>query len=119
MIRSEAIPGVAFGTDEDGDARSDRSARQRISAELGISEEWATISQVHGPKVAVAVRAGHLGEADGILTDRRQLPLVVATADCLPVVIAGFPKLARIRSGSDRSFDPVCRKPVAGSVSQS
>jgi YfiH family protein len=99
MNRSEAIPGVAFGSEADGDARTDADARAAISAELGIPADWATISQVHGTRVAVADRPGHQGEADAILTRRFGLPIAVATADCLPVVIAGSSSIGIAHAG--------------------
>lgn len=48
----------------------------------------ANVKQVHGNKIIKAV--GHSAtviEADGLITDRTNLPLVVRTADCLPVFI--------------------------------
>ena len=89
MIRSKAIQGIAFGTEADGDGRSDVSARIAISNDLGIPSEWATISQVHGAGVVVATKAGPLGEADAVVTSTQGLPIAVATADCVPVGLAG------------------------------
>lgn len=88
MIVPDGHP-AAFGAAVDGDGRSDPSARNAISAALGIPSEWAVVRQVHGSEVVVADRPGHLGEADGIVTTRPGLPLAVATADCLPVVLWG------------------------------
>jgi YfiH family protein len=99
MNRSEAIPGVAFGTAADGDGRLDRRARDRISAELGISTEWATVSQVHGADVVDARRPGHHGDADAIFTSVPGLPVTVATADCLPVVVAGTTSIGIAHAG--------------------
>ena len=99
MNRSEAIPGVAFGTASDGDGRSDTTARALISAELGIPEEWAIISQVHGAHVAVGDEPGHHGDADAVLTSVPGLPITVATADCLPVVIAGGTSIGLAHAG--------------------
>ena len=99
MNRSEAIPGVAFGTASDGDGRSDTAARARISAELGIPESWAIISQVHGAHVAVVDEPGHHGDADAVLTSAPGLPITVATADCLPVVVAGGTSIGIAHAG--------------------
>ena len=89
MRPSEGILGVAFGTRADGDARSNAAVRNRIADELGVSPEWATVTQVHGDHVAIVETPGHHGEADALLTARTDIPLVVATADCLPVAVAG------------------------------
>jgi YfiH family protein len=99
MIRSEAIPGVAFGTEADGDGRSNASVRATISDHLGIPSDWATVSQVHGSNVVQATRAGALGEADGLLTERSNLPIAVATADCIPIAIAGEGTIAIVHAG--------------------
>jgi len=88
MIVPDGHP-AAFGTAADGDGRSDDAARSAISASLGIPTDWGIVRQVHGSDVAVADTPGHLGEADGIITTRSGLPLAVATADCLPVVLSG------------------------------
>ncbi len=99
MIRSEAIPNVAFGTRKDGDGRSDIAARLQISAELDIPSDWATISQVHGAHVVEADHAGALGDADAVLTHRSALPIAIATADCVPIGLAGLDSIALVHAG--------------------
>jgi YfiH family protein len=99
MIRSEAIPEVAFGLEAEGDARSDMIARARISQALGIPTDWATVSQVHGSRVITAAHPGNHGDADGLITDRPDLPIVVATADCLPIAIVGRRTTAMVHAG--------------------
>jgi YfiH family protein len=43
----------------------------------------------HGTRIAIADHAGQdCGEADGMLTDRPGLLLAIATADCVPVLLA-------------------------------
>lgn len=99
MIRSEAIRTVAFGTLADGDGRNDPDARHRMSAAIGIPEAWATITQVHGATARRAVKAGALGEADGVWTSERDLPIVVATADCVPVAIEATGAIGLVHAG--------------------
>lgn len=99
MIRSEAIPGVAFGSEADGDARSDMVARATISLALDIPTEWATVSQVHGTHVVPVSHPGMHGDADGLITDQPGLPVAVATADCLPVAIVGHRSTALVHAG--------------------
>lgn len=99
MIRAEAIVGVAFGTARDGDARSDADARRVVARRLGIPTDWATIRQVHGADVAVATTPGDHGPADAIVTRTPRLPVTVATADCVPVVLAGDATIALVHAG--------------------
>ena len=99
MIRSGSFPGVAFGTAADGDGRVDAEQRIAVADEVGASRDWATVSQVHGPNVVVAEAGGHLGEADGLITETAGVSLVVATADCLPVAIAGRHSIALVHAG--------------------
>ncbi|MBI4395734.1 MAG: peptidoglycan editing factor PgeF [Elusimicrobia bacterium] len=68
----------------------------------GLSEEWAAGQQVHGRRVRAARRPTASARSavwerptapeafpatDGVVTDRRNLPLRVFTADCVPVFI--------------------------------
>ncbi|MFO7700544.1 MAG: polyphenol oxidase family protein [Acidimicrobiia bacterium] len=99
MIRSEAIRTVAFGTLAEGDGRIDPDARSRMSATLGIPDAWVTITQVHGATVRRATEAAALGEADGVWTPERDLPIVVATADCVPVAIEATGAIGLIHAG--------------------
>lgn len=99
MIRSEVLLGVAFGTAAEGDARSSIEARRAISAELGIDEAWATISQVHGSRVVVAEGPGMVGEADGVIAVASGPPVTIATADCVPVALAGRATIALVHAG--------------------
>lgn len=78
---------AAFGRASDGDLRGDPSARASLSARLGIPAAWATVHQVHGDRVVTVDRPGAHGDADGVVTRRRRLPLAVFTADCLGIVL--------------------------------
>lgn len=99
MIRAPGFPGVAFGEAEDGDPRGDPDARGAVSDELGISDEWVLVDQVHGSRVVRATGPGHLGEADGIFTRIPWLPIAIATADCVPVVMIGSDSVGVIHAG--------------------
>jgi hypothetical protein len=99
MIRPRGFPGIAFGEITDGDPRSAHTARAAMARELGIPDSWAIIDQVHGTDIAVASAPGHFGEADGILTDVPMLPMAIATADCLPVVLVGSKSVAVVHTG--------------------
>jgi YfiH family protein len=81
--------GAVFSEAADGDLRHDHSARVRLAAALGISPEWATVTQVHGTAVVRADGPGNHGPADALHTTVRGLPLAVFTADCAGVVLVG------------------------------
>ncbi len=99
MIRPRGFPGIAFGEAVDGDPRSDVSVRSTFSQRLGIPDSWAIVDQVHGSTVVNSAEAGHLGRADGILTRVPMLPIAIATADCVPVVLVGAESVAIVHAG--------------------
>lgn len=87
MILVPGMPGVAFGTADEGDLRLDETSRARIAAEFGIPQAWAWLRQVHGRTVLRATRPGLLGDGDAAFTTGPGLAVSVATADCYPVVL--------------------------------
>jgi YfiH family protein len=99
MISAPGVPGVAFGTLRDGDGRMDRTNRDAISRRAGIAAEWATVTQVHGATIVSVDGPGHYGEADGLVTTTPRLPLVVATADCVPVALVGQRSVGMVHAG--------------------
>lgn len=99
MIRPPGFTGTAFGEAAEGDLRVDGSARRAVAAQLGISPEWAYVTQVHGATLVKATQPGPLGEADAIYTTRHALPITVATADCVPVVLEGDGFAAVLHAG--------------------
>lgn len=99
MIRPDGFDGAAFGDTNDGDARNDLAARSAVSEELGISPDWAFVSQVHGLGVAEAIAPGWLGQADAIYTTQTGLPMTIATADCVPIILEGPAVAAVIHAG--------------------
>ena len=89
-----------------------------LLATRGLEAPPAFAKQVHGADVLVAERAGHVGEADALLTERRGLPLAILTADCLPIVIydpAGA-RLAAVHAGWRGTVQSVARAAVDGLV---
>lgn len=99
MILPRGFPGVAFGEASDGDPRYDETVRRTMSEGLGIAAVWATIDQVHGADILVATDPGRLGEADGIASSAVDLPIAIATADCVPVVLRGDFTIAVAHAG--------------------
>ncbi len=75
--------------------------RRRLCTEAGADGARLSFNrQVHGSEVRKAQTRGE--EADGLWTDERGLPLLVFTADCLPVAVAradGEPALAALHVG--------------------
>ena len=99
MIRPPGFAGAAFGTTASGDLRSDTSRRAAISDELAIRSDWAFVNQVHGTQVVEAVSPGHLGDADAIVVATSGIPIAVATADCVPVIIEAATAVAVVHAG--------------------
>lgn len=88
MITPPDWGGAAFSDAGDGDMRSSLAARETLSARLGVTSIWATVSQIHGAHVIRARHGGALGEADAIWTEHTGLPIAVFTADCFGVVLS-------------------------------
>ncbi|MEN8233527.1 MAG: polyphenol oxidase family protein [Actinomycetota bacterium] len=99
MIRPAGFRGAAFGRGVEGNGRDDPSARARLSSALGIRDDWAYLNQVHGKVVRRVTGPGLAGNGDAIVTDVRGLPLVVATADCVPIVVEGDHSVGVIHAG--------------------
>jgi YfiH family protein len=73
-----------------GDAPSAVGAnRAALQAALGLPQAPQWLEQVHGADVVVVQRAvANEPRADAAVTRERGQPLVILTADCLPVVLA-------------------------------
>lgn len=99
MIKPPGFLGAAFGEAGQQDPRVDDVSRRSFSHALSISPEWAFMTQVHGTKLVRALEPGRLGEADAIFTTRQALPLAIATADCVPVVLEGPGFCAVVHAG--------------------
>lgn len=99
MIRPAGFRGAAFGDAASGNGRDDLNKRSSISRELGIPEGWASVTQVHGGIVLKVDESGSAGEADGLITARPGLPLTIATADCVPIIIEGDRSVAILHAG--------------------
>jgi polyphenol oxidase len=89
--------GLLTGDDR---ARVEENRRRLLAAVDAEPERAAWPRQVHGARV---VRANGRGEeADAIWTDERRRPVVVVTADCLPIALArlaGRPAVALVHAG--------------------
>lgn len=65
---------------------------------VGRTPRLSWLQQTHSTMVRTA-SAGPCGEGDGLVTSESGLALSIATADCLPVVIAGDRYLAVVHAG--------------------
>ncbi|MBD3335650.1 MAG: laccase domain-containing protein [Candidatus Eisenbacteria bacterium] len=72
-----------------------------VGAAAGVPPaKWARVRMVHGPGIRRADRPGIAGMADGLLTQRRRLPLALTVADCLPLFLwAPGPAIALLHCG--------------------
>jgi purine-nucleoside/S-methyl-5'-thioadenosine phosphorylase / adenosine deaminase len=59
----------------------------------------AWVRQVHADGVVRVSEAGFAGEADSLVTAQRDLPLVVAVADCAPVALVSERSVGMVHSG--------------------
>lgn len=99
MIRPPTFRGAAFGAAADGDARTSAAARSSLANALGIPEAWAWLDQVHGGEVLQADVPGLSGPADALFTTVPGLPIMVATADCVPIILESPDAVAVVHAG--------------------
>jgi len=99
MIQPAGFRGAFFGNAVDGNGRDDARSRDHISRALGIPDAWASVRQVHGDVVIGVDRPGPAGDGDGLITDHPGLPLVIATADCMPIIVEGDTSVAVLHAG--------------------
>jgi len=70
-----------------------RENRARVSRALGSDAELLTCYQIHSPNVVTLKKPWDaIPEADAMVTDQRNIPIGVLTADCLPVLFADTQK---------------------------
>ena len=84
-------------------AAGDRTATLALTCASGDSRlvaptRLARLRQVHSADV-VRARTGDCGSADALWTDEPELALAIATADCVPVLLAGHGRVAAVHAG--------------------
>lgn len=86
-----------------------------LLAAHGLGAPVAFARQVHGAAVLRAERGGLAGHGDALATVRPGLPLAIATADCLPIVLydARGGRLAAVHAGWRGTVQSVARAAVA------
>ncbi|HEX4978604.1 MAG TPA: polyphenol oxidase family protein [Acidimicrobiales bacterium] len=88
---------VRFTGRADGDFAAHLEPSCRAVVDLAVR----TVRQVHGGDVVMADAHGPdaRAEADGLVTQRRDVALAVRVADCAPVVLAGDGAVAVVHAG--------------------
>lgn len=101
-VSSGVYASLNLGDHVGDDAAAVSENRQRLAATLGLGgpDRFVWLHQVHGPDIAVV--DGPPDEppsADGAVTTRPGVPLVVLTADCAPVALASDDAVAVVHAG--------------------
>lgn len=78
-------------------AVSDRAAELAEIVPPGFGHAW--VKQIHSATVLRAAGPGRVGEGDAVITRERGLALSVATADCVPVLVAAGGWIAAVHAG--------------------
>ena len=95
-LGSPALDGGAFLTDA---VLSARGLAHGFGTRESREPEWRRPRQVHGARVVWADAANELGEADAVLTRARGVRVGVATADCVPILVAAGGVVGAIHAG--------------------
>jgi YfiH family protein len=78
-------------------------ARRGIAHGFGmrtsLEPPWRRPRQVHGARVVWAERANELGDADAVLTRERGVRVGIATADCVPILLAAGDCAGAVHAG--------------------
>ena len=91
MIRSQNLNNAFFTSANDGSLKE-------ILKSVGIQNRAATMNQTHSSHVAFA-DLYKTYESDGIYTDKILLPLVVKTADCVPILMESKNRVSATHAG--------------------
>ena len=91
MIRSQNLNNAFFSSVNDG-------GLEEVLKSVGIENRVATMNQTHSSKIAFA-NSYKTYESDGIFTDKNLLPLVVKTADCVPILMESNKKVSATHAG--------------------
>jgi polyphenol oxidase len=88
---------LGFATGDDPAAVTEN--RRRVGNELGDTEAWAWVRQVHGAGVVAVDAPGSGGDADALVTTGTGLSLVVLAADCAPIALVAGQAVAAVHCG--------------------
>lgn len=69
-----------------GDEREDVLQNRKILAEKIGTKKIAYMNQVHSDKIEIADKAGEYSKTDALITNQKNLALMVMVADCMPII---------------------------------
>ena len=84
------VSSKAFGSMKNQDTQKiDREALAKFAQSVGITGDIVCMGQVHSGKVEIVQNTSEVRflEKDGLITNKKHVPLAVLTADCLPVLL--------------------------------
>jgi YfiH family protein len=92
--------GLLTGDDPACVAENRRRAGDAIGGSAGDPERWFRMRQVHGAEVVVAERSSvGVPDADAVVAAEVGRPLVVLTADCVPLALVSADGIAAVHVG--------------------
>ena len=91
MIRSKNLNNAFFSSARDGSI-------EEILESVGFQNQVATMDQTHSSEIEFADSCISY-KCDGIYTDKIKLPLVVKTADCVPILMESIKGVSATHAG--------------------
>ena len=91
MIRSQNLNNAFFSSANDG-------SLEEILETIGFQNQVATMDQIHSSEIAFA-DSNISYKCDGIYTNKIKLPLVVKTADCVPLLMESSKGVSATHAG--------------------
>ena len=91
MIRSQNLNNAFFSSANDG-------SLEEILETIGLQNQVATMDQTHSSEIAFA-DSNISYKCDGIYTNKIKLPLVVKTADCVPLLMESSKGVSATHAG--------------------
>ena len=91
MIRSSIIENAYFTSSHDGDIK-------KVLKDINLDVNFAEMKQIHSSEVKIINNEG-IYESDGIETNAQDLPLVVRTADCMPILMQSKNLISAVHAG--------------------
>ena len=91
MIRSKNLNNAFFSSARDGSI-------EEILESVGFKNQAATMDQTHSSEIEFADSCISY-KCDGIYTDKIKLPLVVKTADCVPILMESIKGVSATHAG--------------------
>ena len=91
MIQSQNISNAFYSSIDDGSLK-------KILKRFGFEIGGASMNQTHSSNVKFAYSSS-IYECDGIYTNKKLLPLVVKTADCVPILMKSNKAVSATHAG--------------------